>query len=69
MQMGDENRPVYSNLVSDIKAEKVEYLLIEDNDVSVRVKDGEKYTVEIPSKEIFYDTCGDEISAQMAAGT
>ncbi len=69
MHMSDANRPVYSNLVSDIKAEMVEYLLIENKDVSVRLKDGKEYTVEIPSKEIFYDTCGEMIDAQMAAGT
>lgn len=60
--------PVYSDLVSDIKAEKVEYMLMSGDEVNVRLNDGSKYTVEIPSKEIFNENCGELIEQQMEKG-
>lgn len=68
-QLGNINQPVYSDLVNDITNEKVEYMLIEGENVSVELIDGAKYTVEIPSKEIFFQNCGELIEQQMAKGT
>lgn len=62
------NQPVYSDLVNDIKGEKVEYMLVEGENVSVELIDGSGYTVEVPSKDIFYENCGELIEQQMAKG-
>lgn len=63
------NQPVYSNLVVDIKNEKVEFLRIEDKNVTAKLKDGKEYMVEIPSQEIFNNDCGEYIEQQMTNGT
>ncbi len=66
MELG---RPVYSDLVNHIKQEQVVYMVMQSNNVTATLKNGDKYTVEIPSKEILMDECGSEISAQISAGT
>lgn len=69
-QAANVNPYVYSDLVSDIKNERVEYLVISGDKVTAQLKDTKlQYTVEIPSKEIFNENCGEIIEEQMAAGT
>ncbi len=60
---------VYSDLVSMIKSEKVSELKIVDTAAYVTLKDKSKIEVAIPGYYALYESAGQEIERQTAAGT
>ena len=71
-----QNKMVYSDLVSAIKAKEVSEIIIDGNDVTATIPvlkeqglRSDKVKVQIPSLDIFQADVGDEMRAQMAAGT
>lgn len=61
---------LYSQLVQDIKAEKIVRLDINDTRAKATYKDsGEAVVYDIPSKELFYMSVGEELDRQAEEGT
>lgn len=59
----------YSDFVRNIKAENISSMSLEGNTVTVTGKDGGKAKVTIPSLDTMQSDVGEEINAQMSAGT
>lgn len=67
--MGGEQTPeiMYSDLVSSIKNEQVEAIVIDDKKISAKI-DGIECEALIPSVDALYDDVGDDLADQMARG-
>jgi len=60
---------VYSDLVKDIKDDKVETMLLGERTVDVQIRGGAKYTIEIPGLYVLYQDVGEEIANNIKNGT
>lgn len=67
--IGGDKTPeiMYSDLISSIKNEKVEAIVIEDKKISARI-DGVECEALIPSVDALYNDVGDDLADQMARG-
>ena len=60
----------YSELVNSINSGKVSKLVIDENEVTYYVKDSDTtFKVNIPSQNILYQDCGENMAQQMEQGT
>ncbi len=59
----------YSDVTHYIESEEVESFVIDDNELTMRLKNGQQYQYRIPSLDVFYFDLGDIIKEQRAAGT
>ncbi len=64
-----EKKTVYSELVSSIKNEQVQELVISGNTATAQLKSGQKTKTTIPSFEAFQNDVGEEMTEQMEDGT
>jgi cell division protease FtsH len=67
--IGGDKTPeiMYSDLISSIKNEKVEAIVIEDKKISAKI-DGVECEALIPSVDALYNDVGDDLADQMARG-
>ncbi|MCI8934019.1 MAG: ATP-dependent zinc metalloprotease FtsH [Clostridiaceae bacterium] len=59
----------YSDVTHYFESEEVESFVIDDNELTMRLKNGQQYQYRIPSLDVFYFDLGDIIKEQRAAGT
>ena len=59
----------YSDVTHYFESEEVESFVIDDNELTMRLKNGQQYQYRIPSLDVFYIDLGDIIKEQRAAGT
>ena len=59
----------YSDVTHYFESEEVGSFVIDDNELTMRLKNGQQYQYRIPSLDVFYFDLGDIIKEQRAAGT
>ena len=69
MEPRKEARLTYSDVTQAFENQDVASFVIDENELTMTMRDGSKFTYQIPSLEIFYYDLGETIRQQRAAGT
>ena len=69
MEPRKEAQLTYSDVTQAFENQDVASFVIDENELTMTMRDGSKFTYQIPSLEIFYYDLGETIRQQRAAGT
>ena len=69
MEPRSEAQLTYSDVTQAFENQDVASFVIDENELTMTMRDGSKFTYQIPSLEIFYYDLGETIRQQRAAGT
>ena len=69
MEPRKEAQLTYSDVTQAFENQDVASFIIDENELTMTMRDGSKFTYQIPSLEIFYYDLGETIRQQRAAGT
>ncbi len=69
MEPRKEAQLTYSDVTQAFENQDVASFVIDENELTMTVRDGSKFTYQIPSLEVFYYDLGETIRQQRAAGT
>ena len=69
MEPRSEAQLTYSDVTQAFENQDVASFIIDENELTMTMRDGSKFTYQIPSLDIFYYDLGETIRQQRAAGT